>query len=44
MFCHPDHYQLGIFEMSSSDVIEIDSIKDLDALNEPLLKERRKNS
>ena len=33
MFCHPDHYQLGIFEMSSSDVIEIDSIKDLEAFN-----------
>ena len=43
MFCHPDHYQLGIFEMSSSDVIEIDSIKDLEALNESLLKERRKD-
>ena len=44
MFCHPDHYQLGIFEMSASDVIEIDSIKDLEALNESLLKERRKDS
>ena len=43
MFCHPDHYQLGIFEMSSSDVIEIDSIKDLEALNESLLKERSKD-
>ena len=29
MFCHSDEYQLGIFEMQSDDVIEIDSLEEL---------------
>lgn len=29
MFCHFDEYQLGIFEMKSDDVIEIDSLEEL---------------
>lgn len=29
MFCHFDEYQLGIFEMQSDDVIEIDSLEEL---------------
>ena len=33
MFCHPDEYQLGIWEMKKNDVIEIDSIKELAAVD-----------
>lgn len=29
MFCHPEEYQLGIFEMQADDVIEIDSLDEL---------------
>lgn len=29
MFCYPDEYDLGIFEMKKSDIIEIDSIEEL---------------
>ena len=29
MFCHPEEYQLGIFEMQAGDVIEIDSLDEL---------------
>lgn len=29
MFCHPDHYQLGVMPMKSSDVVEIDGLDEL---------------
>ena len=34
MFCHPSRYQLGIFPMHSGDVVEIDSLPELIALDE----------
>ena len=33
LFCHPEHYQLGVMPMNSSDVIEIDGIHELIALD-----------
>lgn len=33
MFCYPDEYQLGIWPMSCEDVIEVDSLKELVALD-----------
>lgn len=33
MFCYPDEYQLGIWPMGAEDVIEVDSIKELAALD-----------
>lgn len=33
MFCHPEHYELGIFEMKRSDIIEVDNIKELAAID-----------
>lgn len=29
MFCHPDHYQLGVMPMKASDVVEIDGLDEL---------------
>ena len=29
MFCHPDHYQLGVMPMKVSDVVEIDGLDEL---------------
>lgn len=29
MFCHPDHYQLGVMPMKESDVVEIDGLDEL---------------
>lgn len=29
LFCHPEEYQLGIMEMESKDVIEVDNIREL---------------
>lgn len=29
MFCHPDHYQLGVMHMKASDVVEIDGLDEL---------------
>lgn len=29
MFCYPEEYQLGIFEMQKNDVVEIDSLEEL---------------
>lgn len=29
LFCHPEEYQLGIFPMKKSDIIEIDSLEEL---------------
>lgn len=29
MFCYPDEYRLGIYEMQADDVIEIDSLDEL---------------
>lgn len=34
MFCHPEDYQLGIYKMHYGDIIEIDSISELAALDE----------
>ena len=29
LFCHPEEYQLGIYPMQKSDIIEIDSLEEL---------------
>ena len=29
MFCHPDHYQLGVMPMKANDVVEIDGLDEL---------------
>ena len=29
MFCYPDEYQLGIYEMKKGDIIEIDNLQEL---------------
>ena len=29
LFCHPDDYQLGIFEMKKGDIVEIDNLQEL---------------
>ena len=33
MFCYPDEYKLGIYKMNENDVIEIDSIEELKAID-----------
>lgn len=33
MFCYPEKYQLGIFKMNREDIIEIDNVDDLAALD-----------
>lgn len=42
MFCHPEEYQLGIFEMKQDDVIEIDSLEELISLDNGYEKYREK--
>ena len=42
MFCHPEEYQLGIFEMQKDDVIEIDSLEELISLDNGYEKYREK--
>lgn len=42
MFCHPEEYQLGIFEMQQDDVIEIDSLEELISLDNGYEKYREK--
>ncbi len=29
LFCHPEEYQLGVYEMEPGDIVEIDSLKEL---------------
>lgn len=44
LFCHPEDYRLGIREMRREDIIEIDDLRELaamDAAYAPLLKERK---
>lgn len=33
LFCHPEEFQLGIFEMKKGDIIEIDNLEELAALD-----------
>ena len=33
LFCYPDEYKLGIFEMTYKDVIEVDNLSELIALD-----------
>lgn len=33
LFCHPDHYQLGVMPMQASDIIEIDGLDELVAVD-----------
>lgn len=33
LFCYPEQYQLGIYEMEAGDVVEIDSIEELAAMD-----------
>lgn len=33
LFCYPEQYQLGIYEMEAGDVVEIDSIEELTAMD-----------
>lgn len=33
MFCHPERYQMKVFEMKKADIIEIDTIKELAAID-----------
>ena len=42
MFCHSEEYQLGIFEVQSADVIEIDSLEELISLDNGYEKYREK--
>ena len=46
LFCHPKDYQLGIIEMQGNDIIEIDNIKELAAVDSsylPYVKEKKNN-
>lgn len=38
MFCYPREYQLGIYEMSKGDMVEIDNLKELAAIDPMYLK------
>lgn len=38
MFCHPDDFKLGIRPMNASDIIEVDNLSELIALNESYKK------
>ena len=38
MFCYPDDYQLGFFEMQAGDIVEIDSIEELVVMDKHYLK------
>ena len=38
MFCYPDDYQLGFFEMQAGDIVEIDSIEELVVMDKRYLK------
>jgi len=29
MFCHPDEYELGIYPMEKTDIVEIDNLEEL---------------
>ena len=29
LFCHPEHYKLGVMPMQASDIIEIDGLDEL---------------
>lgn len=42
MFCYPDEYQLGIFKMQESDVLEIDSLEELIKLDKSYKKYGKK--
>ena len=33
MFCYPDQYKLGVYPMKQSDIIEVDDLKELIALD-----------
>ena len=33
LFCHPSEYQLGIYPMNQGDVVEIDSLDELIAMD-----------
>ena len=33
MFCYPDEYELGIYEMKKDDIIEVDSLWELAELD-----------
>ena len=34
MFCHPEHYKLGIWPMQEGEIIEVDTLKELVELDE----------
>lgn len=38
MFCYPEQYQLGIYEMNIGDIIEIDGLEELAAIDSHYLK------
>ena len=38
MFCYPDEYELGIMEMQCEDIIEIDNLKELIAIDSSYIK------
>ena len=33
MFCYPDEYKLGVYPMNKGDIIEVDSLNELIALD-----------
>ena len=38
LFCHPEDYQLGIMEMKAGDIVEIDSLSELAAIDKSYQK------
>ena len=38
MFCYPEEYQLGIYEMHAGDIVEIDGIEELAAIDKQYVK------
>lgn len=38
MFCHPEEFELGIYPMNASDIIEVDNLSELIALDESYKK------
>lgn len=43
MFCHPDDFKLGIRPMNASDIIEVDNLSELIALDESYKKYAEEN-
>lgn len=44
MFCHPDKFKLAVYEMQKNDIIEIDSIDELKAVDKSYVNTNTKSS